>query len=58
MSADFLVSELTGLPLGRFLGLTENEIKEIEQNHDETARRRMTMLSKWHHMAASARKNV
>ena len=33
--------------LGALLGLTENEIKEIEQNHHETARRRMAMLSKW-----------
>ena len=51
LSIDFLVEELSGVTewytLGVFLRLTENEIKEIEQDHDGTARRRMAVLNKW-----------
>ena len=51
LAVNLLVEELSGVTewytLGAFLGLTENEIKEIEQDHDGTARRRMAMLSKW-----------
>ena len=50
-SIDLLLEELCEVvewyTLGAYLGLTENEIKEIEQDHRETARRRMAMLSKW-----------
>ena len=50
-SVDLLVRELCELAewytLGAYLGLTENEIREIEQDHHETARRRLAMLSKW-----------
>ena len=51
LAVDLLVKELSEVAewytLGAFLGLTENEIKEIEQDHDGTARRRMAMLNKW-----------
>ena len=51
LAVNLLVEELSGVAewytLGAFLGLTESEIKEIEQDHVETARRRMAMLSKW-----------
>ena len=51
LSINLLVEELSGVTkwytLGASLGLTENEIEEIEQDHDGTARRRMAMLSKW-----------
>ena len=51
LSINLLVEELSGVTewytLGVFLGLTENEIKEIEQDHDGTARRRMAVLNKW-----------
>ena len=33
--------------LGLFLGLEMADIKEIELNHHELARRRMAMLDKW-----------
>ena len=33
--------------LGAYLGLGVSEIKEIEQNHHDVARRRMAMLDKW-----------
>ena len=51
LSINLLVEELSGVTewytLGIFLGLTENEIKAIEQDHDGTARRRMAVLNKW-----------
>ena len=51
LSINLLVEELSGVTewytLGVYLGLTENEIKEIEQDHDGTARRRMAVLNKW-----------
>ena len=51
LAINLLVEELTGVTewytLGLFLGLTENEIKEIEQDHEGTARRRMAVLNKW-----------
>ena len=51
LSINLLVEELSGVTewytLGVFLGLTENEIKEIEQDHEGTARRRMAVLNKW-----------
>ena len=51
LSIDLLLGELSGVTewytLGVFLKLSENEIKEIEQDHDGTARRRMAVLSKW-----------
>ena len=51
VSINLLVEELSGVTewytIGLFLGLTENEIKAIEQDHDGTARRRMAVLNKW-----------
>ena len=51
LSINLLVEELSGVTewctLGLFLRLTENEIKEIEQDHEGTARRRMAVLNKW-----------
>ena len=51
LSINLLVEELSGVTewytLGVFLGLTENEIREIEQDHEGTARRRMAVLNKW-----------
>ena len=51
LSINLLVEELSGVTewytLGVYLGLTENEIKEIEQDHEGTARRQMAVLNKW-----------
>ena len=51
LSINLLVEELSVVTewhtLGLYLGLTENEIKEIEQDHDGTARRRIAVLNKW-----------
>ena len=51
LSINLLVEELSGViewyTLGLFLGLTENEIKAIEQDHDGTVRRRMAVVNKW-----------
>ena len=51
ITTDLLVHELIGVTnwqyLGMFLGLGMAEIKEIEQDHLDTPRRRMEMLEKW-----------
>ena len=52
LTTDLLVHELNGVTnwqyLGMFLGkLGMAEIKEIEQDHPDTPRRRMEMLEKW-----------
>ena len=51
LTTDLLVHELNGVTnwqsLGMFLGLDMAEIKEIEQDHLDTPRRRMEMLEKW-----------
>ena len=51
LTSDLLVHELKEVvewqQLGVYLGLSMAEIKEIEQDHLYTARRRMEMLNKW-----------
>ena len=51
LTTDLLVYELKGITewqsLGLYLGLGMAEIKEIEQDHPDTPRRRMEMLEKW-----------
>ena len=51
LTTDLLVHELNEVTnwqyLGMFLGLGMAEIKEIEQDHSDTPRRRMEMLEKW-----------
>ena len=51
ITVDLLVREVEDVVewyrLGAYLGLGVSEIKEIEQNHHDVARRRMAMLDKW-----------
>ena len=51
LATDLLVKELKEVAewqtLGLYLGLSMTEIKEIEQDYSDAARRRMAMLDKW-----------
>ena len=51
LTADLLILELKGITkwqfLGFFLGLGMADIKEIEEDYSDTARRRMEVLYKW-----------
>ena len=51
LTADLLIHELKEITkwqsLGLYLGLSIADIEEIEQDHPDTARRRMEMLKRW-----------
>ena len=50
LQTGLLVRELKDVEwdtLGTYLGLSQGEIKEIERDHQNTARRRIVMFEKW-----------